>query len=75
MEGDLQGALWKELRIAPFALKQLLSEDDWNVLLKHCISIDFLLVKGYVQDALLKELLVDLILDPFKTTALGKSYW
>ena len=29
---------------------------------------------GYVQDALLKELLVDLILDTFKTTALGKSY-
>ena len=28
----------------------------WNNLLKHCISIDFLLMEGYVQGALQKEL-------------------
>ena len=29
---------------------------------------------GYVQDAPRKELLIDPIVGPFKTTALGKSY-
>ena len=30
---------------------------------------------GYVQGALRKELLTDLIVELFKATALGKSYW
>ena len=29
---------------------------------------------GYLQGALRRELLVDPIVEPFKTTALGKSY-
>ena len=29
---------------------------NWNKLLKHCISVEFFLVEGYVKGALRKEL-------------------
>ena len=32
-------------------------------------------MRGYVQGTLRKELLIDPIVKPFKTTALGKSCW
>ena len=47
----------------------------WNKLLKRCISVEFLLVKGYVQGALRKELLLAPFVERFKTATLGKSYW
>ena len=40
-------------------------------LFKHCISVEFLLVEGYVQGALRKELC---IVERFKTAILGRSY-
>ena len=46
----------------------------WNKLLKRCISVDFLLVKCYVQGALRKELLLAPFVERFKTATLGKSY-
>ena len=47
---------------------------NWNDLLKQCISADFLLMKGYVQGALRKELYISLFVERFKTVTLGKSY-
>ena len=44
----------------------------WNNLLKHCISAKILLMEGYVQGALRKELRTEL---RFKTATSGKSYW
>ena len=46
----------------------------WNKLLKYCISVDFLLIKGYLQSALRKELRIVLFVERFKTTALGKRH-
>ena len=46
----------------------------WNKLLKHCISANFLLMKGYVQGALRKELRVAPFEESFKATTLGRSY-
>ena len=46
----------------------------WNNLLKHCISAEFLLMKGYVQGAVRKELRIDPLVQRFKTATLGKSY-
>ena len=45
----------------------------WNNLLKHCISVDFLMMEGYVQGALRKELHVNPFEERFKTVSLGKS--
>ena len=41
---------------------------------KHCIFAEFLLVEGYAQGALRKELDIALLVERFKTTTLGKSY-
>ena len=80
MEGYVQGALRNELRIARFVehfktttLESLTHKfcQNLNNLLKHCISNEFLLMEGYVQDALRKELHIA----RFKTTTLRKSYW
>ena len=46
----------------------------WNNLLKHCISVDFLLLEGYVQGALRNELCIAPFVERFKTATLGKSY-
>ena len=46
----------------------------WNKLLKHCISVEFLLVKCYVQGALRKELPLAPFVERFKTATLGRSY-
>ena len=47
----------------------------WNNLLKYCISAEFLLVAGYVQCVLRKELRIDPFVERFKADTLGKSYW
>ena len=47
----------------------------WNNLLKRCISADFLLMEGYAQRALEKELHIAPFVEPFKTATLEKSYW
>ena len=46
----------------------------WNNLLKYCISAEFLLVAGYVQCTLRKELRIDPFVERFKADNLGKSY-
>ena len=46
----------------------------WIKLFKYCISVDFLLVEGYVQGALGKELFIDPFIERFKTATLGRSY-
>ena len=45
-----------------------------NNLLKHCISNEFLLMEGYVQGALRKELHIAPFVERFKTTTLGKYH-
>ena len=47
----------------------------WNNLLKHCISVDFLLVEGYLKGAPRKELRIAPFVQRFKTASLGRSYW
>ena len=47
----------------------------WNKLLKDCISVEFLLLEGYVQGALRKELRIDPFVERFKTATLEKYYW
>ena len=42
-------------------------------MLKHCISAKFLLMEGYVKGALRKELLIDPLVEHFKTTTLGND--
>ena len=46
----------------------------WIKLFKYCISVDFLVVEGYVQGALGKELFIDPFIERFKTATLGRSY-
>ena len=46
----------------------------WYKLLKHCISVEFLLVERYLQGALRKELPIAPFLERFKTAILGSSY-
>ena len=46
----------------------------WNKLFKHCISVEFLLMEGYVQGALRKELFIVPFIERFKTSNLGRSY-
>ena len=45
-----------------------------NHLQKHCISVEFLLVVGYLQCALRKELRIAPFVERFKTASLGRSY-
>ena len=42
-------------------------------LLRHCISAKFLLMEGYVQGALRKEMHIAPFVERFKTVALGNS--
>ena len=46
----------------------------WNNFLKNSISAQYLVMQGYVQDALQKESLIAPLVEHFKTAALGKSY-
>ena len=46
----------------------------WNKLFKHCISVEFLLVGGYVQGALRKEMFIASFIVRFKNAALARSY-
>ena len=46
----------------------------WNNLRKYCISVNFLLIEGYVQGALRKELRIAPSVEFFKTPTLGRSY-
>ena len=47
---------------------------SWNKLLKHCISANFLLMEGYVQAALRKDLRIAPFVKRFKRATLGRSY-
>ena len=47
---------------------------NWNHLLKHFISVKFLLVEGYLQGALRKEPRIAPFVERFKTASLGRSY-
>ena len=67
IESLAQGALRKELLIAPFVerLKTVILGKSyerfwqyWNNLLKLCISAEFLLIEDLVQGALRKELAI-----------------
>ena len=40
----------------------------------HCIFVDILLIEGFVQGALRKELLIAPFVERFETPTLGKSY-
>ena len=46
----------------------------WNNLLKRCISAGFLLMEGYAQGALRKELHIAPFVERFKTATLEKPY-
>ena len=62
MEGYVQGALRKELHIAPLVERLKITTfgkvllvnfaSTWSNLLKYCISNESLLMEGYVQGAL-----------------------
>ena len=77
------GALRKELHIALFVEHVetatlgrsylCVFASTWNNLLKHCISVDFLLVEGYVQGALRKNLCIAPFVERFKAVTLGRS--
>ena len=45
----------------------------WHKLLKHCISVEFLLLENFVQGALRKELHIAPFVERFKTATLGRS--
>ena len=45
-----------------------------NKLLKLCISVEVLVVGGYLQGALRKELRITPFVKHFKTVSLGRSY-
>ena len=77
------GCLLKELHIPPFIErfnsyfgKVLLMNfaSTWIKLFQHWISVEFLLMEGYVQGALRKELLMAPSIKCFKTATLGRSY-
>ena len=46
---------------------------SWNNLLKHCISVDFLLVEDYKQCPLQKELRIAPFVERFKIATLERS--
>ena len=46
---------------------------SWNDLHERCISADFLLMEGYAQGALRKDLHIAPFVECFKTVTLGKS--
>ena len=46
---------------------------SWNNLLKHCISVDFLLVEDYKQCPLQKELRIATFVERFKIATLERS--
>ena len=45
----------------------------WIKLFKHCISVEFLLVEGYLQGALQKELHIASLVECFNIATLGRS--
>ena len=71
-KGAAQCSFHRALKSSYFEKVLLRNFDStWNILLKHYISAEFLLMEGYVQGALRKEPFVE----RFKTTTLRKSYW
>ena len=46
----------------------------WNKLFRHCISVEFLLVEGYVQGAVRKEMFIASFTVSFKNATLARSY-
>ena len=49
------------------------SASTWIKLLKHCISVEILLLEGYVLGAIRKELHIALFVERFETATLGRS--
>ena len=47
---------------------------NWNKFFKHYISVEFLLVEGYVKGALRKELYIAPFVERFKTATLGSFF-
>ena len=47
--------------------------NTWKNLVKNCISVEFLLIEGYVHGALRKELHIALFVERFKKAPLGRS--
>ena len=45
----------------------------WNKLFKLCISVVFLLIEGYLQGALRKELRIALFVERFNIAMFGRS--
>ena len=43
-------------------------------LLKHCISVEFMLMEGYVQGALRKKQHIASFIERFKASTFGRSY-
>ena len=46
----------------------------WNKLFRHCICVEFLLVEGYVQGAVRKEMFIASFKVSFKNATLVRSY-
>ena len=73
----MKGAAYCSFRIAlsnRYFGKVLLirSVRAWNNFFKYCISAEFLLMQGYVQGTLRKELLIAPFVERFKTATLRK---
>ena len=51
------------------------SASTWHTLLKHYLSVEFLLVEGYLQGVLRKELHIAPFVELFKTATLRRSFW
>ena len=76
MEGYVQGALRKQLHMAPSVerLKTTTFWKSWKSLPKHCIFADSLLIVSYIQGVLRKELLIAPFVEHFRIASLGKSH-
>ena len=82
MEGYVQVSYERNctLLLSQSAVKQLLweglTDEFWQYLeylLKHWISSEFLLMEGYVQGVLRKELHIAPLVERFKAATLGRS--
>ena len=78
MESYVQGALHSSfcgaLYISYFGKVLLMNfASTWNKLFRHCISVEVLLVEGYVQGAVRKEMFIASFFS-FKNATLARSY-
>ena len=81
--GFLPKALYERsctLLLSQSAFKQLVWEgladefaSTWSNLLKYSMSVNFLLIEGYAEGALRKELRISPFVEHFKIASLGRS--